>query len=243
MHAHFSDVLKRYDSGFVLEVPDLKIGAGDRVGLVGNNGAGKTTLLRLLLGLLRLQRGDIRLNGESVRSFSLSWRSGTSSYIDETSLIPFLNPWEFWEFVGDVYGVDRKEWIRRLREYDGFVELATGRRGKKKYIRDYSQGNRKKIGLVASMIVRPKLLVLDEPFTHLDPRSRAALEHFLLSLNADHGTTLFVSSHDLENIVEVSDRILLLEDGRIHFDGDSGQDTLQFVRGHLTGGSLRRAAP
>lgn len=242
MHTQFVDVRKCYHSGFVLDVPNLEIMAGERIGLVGNNGAGKTTLLLLLLGLLRMQRGDILLDGESVRSFSLSWRSKASSYMEESSLIPYLNPWEFWQFVGNAYGLDREERIRRLRDYEGFIELAIGAGRRKKYIREYSQGNRKKIGLVAAIMVRPRLLVLDEPFTNLDPRSRVALEDLLLALNARHGSTLFISSHDLENVVEVSGRILLIEDGRIFFDGASGRETLHFVREHLTGG-LRQAVP
>lgn len=242
MHTHFTEVQKRYPSGFTLNVPKLEIAAGQRVGLVGNNGAGKTTLLLLLLGLLKIQKGDIWLDDTSVRTFSLTWRAKTASYIDETSLIPYLNPWEFWQFVGDAYGLEREERIRRLRDYEGFVELMLGPGGERKYVREYSQGNRKKIGLVAAMMVRPRLLVLDEPFTNLDPRSRVALEDMLLALNTQHGTTLIISSHDLENIVEVSDRILLIEDGKIFFDGASGRETLRFVREHLTGGGLRRAA-
>lgn len=237
-----SRVEKRYVSGFVLDVERLAIAAGERVGVVGNNGSGKTTLLRLILGLLRFQNGEIRLDGGSVSEFSLVWRSKTASYMSEASLLPFLNPWEFWQFVGDAYGVERDEQRRRLAAFDGFVEVASGPKARKKYIRDYSEGNRKKIGLVAALMVRPHLLVLDEPFTKLDPRSRSVLEHLLLALNVEAGTTLVISSHDLENVVEVSNRILLLENGRIVIDRNSGRETLRFIRDRLTQGYERRAA-
>ena len=240
MHTFISDLVKRYDSGFELSVACLEFEAGQRVGLVGNNGAGKTTLLLLLLGLLKPQKGDVRLDGDSVRSFSLTWRSKTASYMDETALIPYLNPGEYWEFVADAYGLSREERVDRLTRFEGFVDLAADR--EKKYIRDYSQGNRKKIGLVAAMMVRPRLLVLDEPFTSLDPRSRFALENYLTSLNAEYGTTIVASSHDLDHVVTVSSRIVMLESGRVAFDGPSSGETLRFVREHLTGSGLRRAA-
>jgi len=239
MEIQCRDVRKRYDSGFELEVRHLDVTAGERVGVVGNNGAGKTTLLHLLLGLRSMQRGAILLDGESVGTFSLSWRSRTSSYLGESCLLPYLNPWEFWQFVGDAYGLKRTERIRRLREYESFVELAVGRGRDKKYLRDYSQGNRKKIGLVAAMMVRPRLLVLDEPFTSLDPRSRSALEDGLLALNAEHGTTLFISSNDLAPVVQVSGRMLMIDRGRIVHDGASGPATLRFMRERLTGRQSR----
>lgn len=242
MDVIFNGVQKRYDSDFRLDVVRLEIARRDRLGLVGNNGAGKTTMLLLMLGLLRFQKGDVLLDGDSVRTFSLSWRSKTSSYLSESSLIPFLNPAEYWRFVGDAYGIERDEQLQRLAGYDGFVELAAGSKARKKYIRDYSQGNRKKIGLVAAMMVRPSLLVLDEPFTGLDPRSRASLEDLLLALNAEHGTTLVISSHDLVHVVDVSSRILLIEAGRLLFDGASNRETLRFIHDHLTGTRLERAA-
>ena len=240
MHVLFTNVRKRYDSGFTLEIDHLEIGPGERIGLVGNNGAGKTTMLRLMLGLLRFGQGDILVEGDSVQAFSLSWRSRSASHLDESSLIPFLSPQEFWQFVGDVYGIDREEQHRRLRCYDGFVEQAEGPRSKKKYIRDHSQGNRKKIGLVAAMMVQPQLLVLDEPFTNLDPGSRALLKSMLLQLNADHGTTLIVSSHDLEHVMEISSRMLLIQAGRIVWDNPASPEMLEDVRERLTNEYLDR---
>lgn len=242
MNVHVSQLYKRYESGFELVVPNLQIAEGERVGLVGNNGAGKTTLLLLMLGLLKMQRGNVHLDDTSVHDFSLSWRSKTSSYLEESSLIPYLDPWEYWKFVGVTYGLGRNELVARLSRHDRFVELDAGSKGKKKLIRDYSQGNRKKIGLVAAMMVQPRLLILDEPFTNLDPRSRTQLEVLLRKLNEEHGTTIIASSHDLEHVVEVSRRIVMIEDGRIVFDGPSGHETLRIVREHLTGRELRRAA-
>lgn len=240
MRALFTYVRKGYPSGFVFDVDRLEIRDGERLGIVGNNGAGKTTMLLLLLGLLRPDRGDIRLGGRSVRSFSLSWRSDTASYLGEQSLLPFLSPWEFWQFVGDAYGIDREDRIDRLAEFEAFVGASIRPKSGRKFIRDYSHGTRKKIGLVAAMIVRPRLLVLDEPFTNLDPASRAALEEMLRRLNGEHGTTIVVSSHDLEHLVEVSSRILLIENGRIRFDGVSDGETLGFVRNRLTRRYVKR---
>ncbi|MEX2401548.1 MAG: AAA family ATPase, partial [Rhodothermales bacterium] len=157
-------------------------------------------------------------------------------------LIPFLTPWEFWQFVGDAYGVPREEQRLRLYEFADFVELPSHVQRKKKFIRDFSQGQRKKIGLVAAIMVRPRRLVLDEPFTHLDPRSRARFEELVLSLHASHGTATVISSHDLEHVVDVSDRVLLIEEGRILFDGSVDRNTLHVIRTHLTGRPLPPAS-
>lgn len=242
MHITISELQKRYSSGFTLSFNRLDVAECERVGLVGNNGAGKTTMLRAMLGLVQFQRGTVLLGGRSVRRFDLRWRVETASYLGEASLLPFLTPIEYWQFVGEAYGIDVGEVSRRLEAFDGFVELADGPTGRKKFIRAYSEGNRKKIGLVAAMMVHPRLLVLDEPFTHLDPRSRMALEAHLLRLNAEQGTTLVISSHDLEHVDAVSSRMLLLEHGRLAFDGASGGGTLESIRRRLTSGYVKRAA-
>lgn len=231
----FQGFEKRYDDGFTLNIPSLEIKSGQRVGIVGNNGAGKTTLLLSMLGLLRFQKGDVEINGRSVRSFDVGWRSQSAAYLGESSLISFLTPWEFWQFVGDAYGVSREEQRLRLYAFADFVELPPHAQRKKKLIRDFSQGQRKKIGLVAAIMVRPRRLVLDEPFTHLDPRSRARFEELILSQHASHETTTVISSHDLEHVVGVSDRVLLIEKGRIRFDGSVDSNTLHAIRTHLTG--------
>lgn len=238
---HLEEVSKTYPSGFTLKVDRLKIDSAERVGLVGNNGAGKTTLLLLTLGLLQKDGGLIRMSGANV-SETGEWRRRTASFLGDSSLIPFLTPQEYWSFVASAYGLRRSEVENRLKKLDDFVKAPAF--GNKKLIRDFSTGNRKKIGLTAAMIVQPELLVLDEPFAGLDPRSQERLRELLAELNERKGTALFVSSHDLVHVVEFCRRIVVLDRGRIMQDAPVCAGSLREITSYLTergGGTARKA--
>lgn len=235
---HLEEVSKTYPSGFTLKIDRLKIDPMDRVGVVGNNGAGKTTLLLLTLGLLRKDRGRIRISGANILETS-EWRRRTASFLGDSSLIPFLTPDEYWSFVGSAYGLRGGEVANRLEMFDDFVEGPTS--GKQKLIRDFSTGSRKKIGLTAAMMVHPELLVLDEPFAGLDPRSQVRLRELLAELNERQGTALFVSSHDLIHVVEFCRRIVVVDRGRIMQDAPVCAGSLREITSYLTGSGGRTA--
>lgn len=228
---HLDGVSKTYSSGFTLKVERLKIEAEERVGLVGNNGVGKTTLMLLTLGLLKAGSGQVRMNGIDIRR-ARKWRRNVSSYLGDSSLLTFLTPFEYWSFIATAYGIQRIDLMRRLRRYDGLHGVAEG---EQKLIRDFSAGGRKKIGLVAAMIVRPSLLLLDEPFAGLDPRSQVDLLDALDDLNREYGTTLFVSSHDLGHVVDLCSRIVVLDGGRVAQDAPVCVGSLRDIKAYLTG--------
>lgn len=238
---HLEEVSKTYPSGFTLKIDRLKIDPTHRVGLVGNNGAGKTTLLLLTLGLLQKDRGRIRMSGANICETS-EWRRRTASFLGDSSLIPFLTPQEYWSFVASAYGLRGGELANRLKEFDDFVDAPAS--GKKKLIRDFSTGNRKKIGLTAAMMVQPDLLVLDEPFAGLDPRSQVRLRELLAGLSERKGTALLVSSHDLIHVVEFCRRIVVLDRGRIMQDAPVCAGSLREITSYLTdrGGRAARNA-
>jgi ABC-2 type transport system ATP-binding protein len=188
------------------------------VGVVGNNGAGKTTLLRLMLDLLKADSGNVCSRGIDV-SKDEKWKTYTSAYLDTNFLIAFLTPEEYFAFISDSYGKERSTCKRILTEFRAFMngEILS----RKKYIRDFSSGNRQKIGVIGSVLTEPEILILDEPFNYLDPTSQFELKRFLKELNAKSETTMVISSHNLEHIIDLSSRIVLIENGKIVKDLDN----------------------
>jgi len=218
------DLVKEYNQRVVLDIESLQINEGELFGLVGNNGAGKTTFFRLLLDLIRASKGNIHSNENDV-SASETWKDYTSSYLDESFLIGFLTPYEYFHFIGETYGFSKADIDHKLLDYKSFLteEIVNE---KKKYIRDFSKGNKQKIGIVSSIITEPKVLVLDEPFDGLDPTSQILLKRLLVKLNAQTKATILISSHDLNHVTEVCPRIVLLEKGKVLRDITNNPNTL-----------------
>lgn len=215
MKIELNNLKKQYNSNVVLDVPTLAIGSGELVGLVGNNGAGKTTMMRLMLDLIKATSGSVTVDTMNVAE-DPSWKSVTGSYLDSTFLIDIYTPEEFFGFVAEAYDISEQDLKLRLQEYETLMNgeiLGTG-----KLIHDFSNGNRQKIGIIAAMLVNPQLLILDEPFNYLDPSSQIVVAKLIRKMNRDLGTTVVVSSHNLNSINDICDRILLLDKGRVLMD-------------------------
>jgi ABC-2 type transport system ATP-binding protein len=224
--------MKRYGQHFALHVPELRIASGEAVGLVGNNGAGKTTFLRLLLDLIRPDDGQVLVDGQNVAK-ETSWKAHVGSYLDESFLLDFLTPEEFFNFVGSVYEMSPTETDAALERYKNFLPEQV-LISNQPYIRDLSTGNKKKIGLVAAMFIAPRLLILDEPFANLDPGSQIRLKHLLRNLRDERGTTMLISSHDLGHVTDSCERVTLLNDGQIVRDMTTSDATLQELELYFT---------
>ena len=151
-----SNLKKIYNGNTVLDIDNLGVAKGELIGLVGNNGAGKTTLLRLILDLIQADDGFVESNGQKVNE-SETWKEYTGSYIDGRFLIDFLTPEEYFDFIADVYHIDDETLQERLAQFEGFMHDEI--MGTKKYLRDFSQGNRQKIGIIGAMIINPKVLL------------------------------------------------------------------------------------
>jgi ABC-2 type transport system ATP-binding protein len=219
-----NNLIKAYNDRVVLNIEQLEINPGELFGLVGNNGAGKTTFFRLLLDLIRASQGNIQ-SGEFIVSTSEGWKDYTASYLDESFLIGFLTPFEYFHFIGETYGFSKTDIDHKLDDYKTFLaDEIIGE--KKKFIRDFSKGNKQKIGIVSSIITEPKILVLDEPFDGLDPTSQILLKRMLVRLNEKTGATILVSSHDLNHVTEICPRIVLLEKGKVLRDINNNPNAL-----------------
>lgn len=207
------NLVKTYNKNIVLNINELVINKGEITGLVGNNGAGKTTLFRLILDLIRADKGEVR-SGKWLVAKTENWKEYTGSFLDEGFLIDFLTPGEFFHFIGNIYGLSPVQVDKRLAIFTPFFNNEILGQGKK-YIRNFSKGNKQKIGLVSALLTYPEVLILDEPFNSLDPGSQILLKRILTEYNNRTGATIFISSHDLNHINDICERILLLEKGSI----------------------------
>ena len=203
---------KNFGEKIAVDIEHYEINQGDMLGLVGNNGAGKTTLFRIMLDLLKADDGKVIINDIDV-SQSEDWKSITGAFIDDGFLIDYLTPEEYFYFIGKMYGLKKEEVDERLIPFERFMSGEVI--GHKKLIRNYSAGNKQKIGIISAMLHYPQLLILDEPFNVLDPSSQSIIKHLLKKYNEEHQATVIISSHNLNHTVDVCPRIALLEHGVI----------------------------
>ena len=203
---------KQFGETVASNIPEFTIKDGDILGLVGNNGAGKTTLFRMILDLLKPDEGTIIIDGINPAE-SEEWKDYTGAYIDDGFLIDFLTPEEYFAFLGKINKISQEQVDERLRIFE---RLAGGEIfGQKKLIRNLSAGNKQKVGIISALFMRPKLVILDEPFNFLDPSSQNVLKHVLTDYAQHNNATLLISSHNLAHTIDISTRIALLEKGQI----------------------------
>lgn len=219
-----TDLSKKYGGNTVLNLPVLEIAKGESFGLVGNNGAGKTTFFNLLLDLIKPTTGNI-VNREIRVDQSEDWKPFTSAFIDESFLVGYLTPEEYFNFIGRLRGVSEADLSEFLKQFE---ELFNGEiLGQKKYLRDLSKGNQKKAGIAGALIGTPEVIILDEPFANLDPTTQIRLKKTLKKINEESSSTLLISSHDLGHITEVCERIVVLSKGEVIKDLRTSAATLK----------------
>ena len=221
---------KKYGKTEVLHIDSLEIPTGQSFGLVGNNGAGKTTYFNILLDLIRPTTGTIT-NNNIVVNTSEDWKSFTGSFIDESFLIGYLTAEEYFDFIGDLRGMNKADIAKFISQFDEFFngEIV----GKKKYLIDLSKGNQKKAGIVAAMMGNPKVVILDEPFANLDPTTQIRLKTIIKTLTENRDITVLISSHDLTHVTEVCERIVVLDKGIMVKDIVTSSETLKELESYF----------
>lgn len=228
-----NDLKKIYGDATVLDIPELIIPKSQCFGLVGNNGAGKTTLFRIMLDMVRATEGVVMVDEEDV-SKGEQWKTKVGAYLDENMLLSFLSPEEYFNALRKIYHLSDQDLNLHLEKFTDFFngEILGG----KKYIRDLSKGNIKKVGIAAAMLGNPEAVLLDEPFENLDPSSQIRLKKLILKEKADHQVTFLISSHDLNHVIEICDRIVLLEKGEMIKDLDEKNDMTEELNSYFNVG-------
>jgi ABC-2 type transport system ATP-binding protein len=224
------DLLKKFKSTVAVDIDQLDINEGEIFGIVGNNGAGKTTLFRLMLDLLKPDRGQVLSKNVNVYQ-SEHWKKYTGSFIDDNFLIEFLTPDEYLEFIGFLYIMNAEEMPSKIESFKSFMngEIA----GVKKYIRNLSSGNKQKVGIIGAMLSDPELLILDEPFNYLDPSSQINLKQRLISFSQGGNKTIIISSHNLNHISDICSRIVLMEKGKIIGDYKNNSESKKLIEAYF----------
>jgi ABC-2 type transport system ATP-binding protein len=219
-----NNLTKKYNNTTVLNIQNLEIPKGQSFGLVGNNGAGKTTFFSLLLDLIEPSSGKI-INHEVQVNSSENWKKFTGAFLDESFLIGYLTAEEYFYFIGELRGQNKADVDALLKKHEEFFNneiLNT-----KKYLRDLSKGNMKKVGIIATLIGNPEVVILDEPFANLDPTTVNRLKKIVKELAENPEVTVLISSHDLQHTVEVCNRIVALNKGEVVKDINTSEETLQ----------------
>jgi len=216
----------------VLNIDSLDIPKGQSFGLVGNNGAGKTTYFSLLLDLIKPTTGYIK-NNNIVVNESEDWKPFTSSFIDESFLIGYLTAEEYFYFIGELRGQNKADINALVSQFEDFFHGEI--MNQKKYLRDLSKGNQKKVGIVSALIGNPEVIILDEPFANLDPTTQIRLKAIIKDLAETKGVTVLISSHDLMHVTDVCERIVVLEKGIIIKDIATSDATLKELETYFAG--------
>ena len=219
-----NNLSKVYETKKVLSIEKLDFQKGQTIGLVGNNGAGKTTLFSLILDLIEPSSGFVSIDGEKVNE-SENWKNKVGAFIDETFLIGYLTPEEYFYFLGELRGQSKANVDDFLKNFTDFFngEILNA----KKYIRDLSKGNMKKVGIIGALIGTPAIIILDEPFANLDPSTQIKLKNLIRDWSQNSDSTFLISSHDLAHTTEVCERIVVINKGELVRDIQTLPETLR----------------
>ncbi len=219
-----NNLSKVYENKKVLSIENLEFLKGQTIGLVGNNGAGKTTLFSLILDLIEPSTGFVSIDEEKVNQ-SENWKNKVGAFIDETFLIGYLTPEEYFYFLGELRGQSKDKVDEFLKNFTDFFngEILNA----KKYIRDLSKGNMKKVGIIGALIGTPAIIILDEPFANLDPSTQIKLKNLIRDWSQNSDSTFLISSHDLAHTTEVCERIVVINKGELVRDIQTSPETLR----------------
>jgi len=208
-----SGLYKRFGEKEVLKGLDLSVPEGSIFGFIGKNGAGKTTTMKAVLGLIRYDSGEIRVNGESV----VYGQTATNRYIGYLPDVPefysFMSAKEYLRFCGEITGMKRTELEARCDELLALVGL----NGETHRVKGFSRGMKQRLGIAQALLNRPKLLICDEPTSALDPVGRKEILDILLAVREQ--TTVLFSTHILSDVERICTDVALLNNGAVDIQG------------------------
>ncbi|MGY5876234.1 MAG: ABC transporter ATP-binding protein [Candidatus Thorarchaeota archaeon] len=235
------ELRKRFSAFNAVDKLSFRVQPGEIYGLLGPNGSGKSTTMKMLLGLLRPTAGTARIWGYDIRKEIVEAKK-IMGYVPEEPVLPeTLTGWEFVNYIGDIWNVERGP--QRDADIDEILSLLDIKDASDDLIETYSKGMARKISLVAALIHRPRVLILDELQAGIDPRGAATLKEILHGLRS-RGVAILMSTHVLEIAEQMCDRIGIIDEGKMLAEGTmdqlrteaKGQRSLEEIFLSLTGG-------
>ncbi len=205
------NVTKKYGNKVAINNLSLEVKDGEIFGFIGHNGAGKTTIIKAIVGIHEFDEGQILIDNKSIKDFPLECKKKIAYVPDNPDIYNSFSGIDYLNFIADIYEVSLEKREELIKKYSGMFELTESLGD---LIESYSHGMKQKLTIISALIHEPKLLVLDEPFVGLDPISSKRLKDTMRSL-CDDGVCIFFSSHVLEVVEKICDRIAIIKDGRL----------------------------
>lgn len=205
------NLTKTYGNKKAVDDLSLHILPGEIYGFIGHNGAGKTTTLKACCGILQFDKGEIYIDGTSIKSNPLLCKSKIAYIPDNPDIYEYMSGIQFLNFVADIFGVDAKERKDRIHKYSDMLELTSDLA---QPVSAYSHGMKQKLAIISALIHEPKLIIMDEPFVGLDPKASHLLKELMREM-CDNGGAIFFSTHVLEVAEKLCDKIAIIKDGKL----------------------------
>ena len=215
------NLTKHYGSKTAVSNLNLHIAPGEIYGFIGHNGAGKTTTLKACCGIIGFDEGEIHIDGLSITEKPLDCKKKIAYIPDNPELYDFLSGIKYLNFVADIYAVPKKEREERIKKYADLFEITDSLA---EPISSYSHGMKQKLAIISALIHSPKLMILDEPFVGLDPKSTHRLKETMSEICAQGGA-IFFSTHVLEVAEKLCDKIAIIKNGKLIISGKTADVT------------------
>lgn len=226
---------KTYGDKKAVDDLSLHIMPGEIYGFIGHNGAGKTTTLKSVVGILSFDKGEIYINGRSIKADPIACKRDIAYIPDNPDLYDFMSGIKYLNFIADIFGVDGDKRRERIEKYASDFELTADLA---QPIASYSHGMKQKLAIIAAWIHAPRLIVMDEPFVGLDPKAAHILKGMIRSV-CDEGGAIFFSTHVLEVAEKLCDKVAIIKGGRLIRSGTmdevKGDESLERVFLELEG--------
>lgn len=223
------NLTKKYGDKSAVDNLSLHIKSGEIYGFIGHNGAGKTTTLKACCGILQFDEGEIYLDGISIKENPIVCKSKLAYIPDNPDLYEFMTGIKYLNFIADIFGVSKSERNEKIKKYADIFELTDDLA---QPIGAYSHGMRQKLAIISALIHNPKLVIMDEPFVGLDPKSAHSLKQIMREI-CNNGGAIFFSTHVLEVAEKLCDKIAIIKDGKLIKCGDTekvkGDSSLETV--------------
>ena len=223
------NLTKMYGEKKAVDNLSLHIAPGEIYGFIGHNGAGKTTTLKAVVGILQFDKGEVFIEGESIRKNPLACKQKIAYIPDNPDLYEFMSGIVFLNFIADIFGVSTEDRAERIRQYGDLFELTPSLA---EPIAAYSHGMKQKLAIISAWLHAPKLIIMDEPFVGLDPKAAHQLKS-MMRAHCDGGGAIFFSTHVLEVAEKLCDKVAIIKNGKLIRSGTmeavKGDDSLEEV--------------